>query len=135
MGDVRLWLDLPREIVQSRRMNTKRVTQEYFDQVLWPGHVEYERRVLERESLNGASLSRLDARLPKQALLTNAAALIVAAVPSCSEPRLNALSSQATVPRLVRPPRRSRSRNGRGAAQQDACARNPTPPAQTLEPD
>eukprot|EP00753_Platysulcus_tardus_P022468 PLAT9622.1.p1 GENE.PLAT9622.1~~PLAT9622.1.p1 ORF type:complete len:161 (+),score=38.09 PLAT9622.1:68-550(+) len=39
--DVRLFVDVPREVVYSRRMETAPVTERYFQDSLWPAYADY----------------------------------------------------------------------------------------------
>ncbi|ETO29874.1 hypothetical protein RFI_07247 [Reticulomyxa filosa] len=49
--DVMFWLDINKEVCYQRRMTTKRVPHDYFEQYLWPGHLQYKSNVFENAQL------------------------------------------------------------------------------------
>ncbi|KAJ6247786.1 hypothetical protein M0813_18421 [Anaeramoeba flamelloides] len=43
--DIKIWLEIDRETCYTRRMKTKRVSENYFNEKLWPNYVEYNKLV------------------------------------------------------------------------------------------
>mmetsp|Transcript_30880 Transcript_30880/g.67615 ORF Transcript_30880/g.67615 Transcript_30880/m.67615 type:complete len:501 (-) Transcript_30880:73-1575(-) len=79
--DLTLWLDLSRDIVRRRRMKTKPVPPDYFDELLWPSHEAYRELVFSRADA-AHRIVRHDATLPKEELLAASAALLKRAAQS-----------------------------------------------------
>lgn len=62
--DIALWLDISKQEAKHRRMTTKRVTEEYYEQLLWPAHERYVELVWSRPSAE--QIHRIDAEQPDQ---------------------------------------------------------------------
>ena len=44
--ELKIFLNIPKEVCHQRRMTTKRVSEEYFEKILWPSYLKYNGHVL-----------------------------------------------------------------------------------------
>ena len=68
MMDFLFWLDITRDVCHFRRMNTKRVSEEYFEKNIWPSYEQYEQKVFENGSLANV-ITRVDGTSKTQRIL------------------------------------------------------------------